>query len=169
MYSVGKALRSPYCPNHDDSSRRNILTDNKWSGMEPGLHRGRWGVGMMGHWIIWLWHYRNGTWGLRNNGLWHCHVRTQDTGLLDCDSYFGTWALSLLRHYRTPIPKWNNMFATSWTIMHIASYRSTALPKLWQSFFLSSMWARVTDSTHGIQRWKILWVQWWGLNPLTAF
>ena len=80
-----------------------------------GLHRERWGVDMLGHWIIWLWHYRTGTWGFRYTGWWHCHVRTQDTGLLDCDSYFGTWALSFVRHYRTPIPKWNNMFATSWT------------------------------------------------------
>ena len=40
-------------------------------------------------------------------------------------------------------PKWNNMSAISWTSMHTASNRSTALPKLWQSFFLSQMWAKL--------------------------
>ena len=36
-------------------------------------------------------------------------------------------------------PKWNNMFATSWTSMLTASNRSMALPKLWQSIFLTPM------------------------------
>ena len=40
-------------------------------------------------------------------------------------------------------PKWNNMSAISWTSMHTASNRSTALPKLWQSFFLSQMRAKL--------------------------
>ena len=39
--------------------------------------------------------------------------------------------------------KWNNMSAIFWTSMHTASNRSTALPKLWQSFFLSQMWAKL--------------------------
>ena len=41
------------------------------------------------------------------------------------------------------ISMWNKMSAISWTSMHTASNRSTALPKLWQSFFLSQMRAKL--------------------------
>ena len=62
-------------------------------------------------------------------------------------------------------PKWNNMFATSWTSMHTASNRSTALPKLWQSIFLSPMWAGLQIPAMKSEDGKFCWVHRQGSNP----
>ena len=62
-------------------------------------------------------------------------------------------------------PKWNNMSATSWTSMHTASNRSTALPKLWQSIFLSPMWAGLQIPAMKSEDGKFCWVHRQGSNP----